>query len=40
MRCALRVAGAASEMAAANRDLVQATKQVVEGHHGLIRLTR
>lgn len=40
MRCALRVATAAGEMATANRALVDATGQVVEGHHGLIRETR
>jgi hypothetical protein len=47
MRCAIRIAKAAADMASANRDLVDATrllsdttKQVVEGHHGLTRETK
>ena len=40
MRCALRIAVSAAEMANANRELVEATKQVVAGHHGLIQQTR
>jgi hypothetical protein len=40
MRCALRIAHAAGEMAVANRDLVETTKQVVEAHYRIIRETR
>ena len=40
MRCALRIAKASSEMATAYGNLVTETKRVVEGHHGLIRMTK
>ena len=47
MRCALRIAEAAQQMATVNQDLVRATtqlvsttNQVVGAHHGLIRETR
>jgi hypothetical protein len=40
MRCAFLISTASAEMAAANRDLVEATKKVVEAHHGLIKQTK
>ena len=40
MRVSLRVAEAAAQMATANRDLVETTKQVLQAHHEIRDKTR